>query len=900
LLLLTALAGAVVWRWWRDPVVGVGAREKVAATATTVTETVLAPRAEGAGHGAPQEAVREGDVPSFADAPKCVVGPEGGLRVHVVASDGRTNVAAARVYVLSIGFAVFAAAEPSLLEGPGGTPSLLDLAASVFADPASLTSLSVGGYLADANGEARVECPSAGAVLIGFADGLRGALRLSAPGDAPVEFALAKPEDRRIEVVARDGRPIAGARVGLARLRSENGRQVPIALHQGAVTDASGRVRLFGCEIARTVSLRGVAIEKSPLVASVALVGSGGDAAWAELPPPAPGDAIVRVTVAEPFGVLEVRAVDAEHRVADMEGTVILHGIDPARASDSKLDAASDPPLMRRLEMRRLERGVARFAPIALEQAFAVRLFCPKITSAEKAASGPLVDGDVVRVDFRTATNQKAVHGRLVGIAPLPGADALFVVHVANSARPRRLAPPPPATLADGGLFRIEITPKDFLEAERLELEVTLADRSAAYGASVGLEELPNEEEVDVGDVVATPMTPLVAGRVVDDLGRPVSDVTVEIRSGASGPYAPANDFVNRMKTGGAGLFAFFRPDEGADLVLVAAPPRGFLASRVPFEPGVRDLEVVVQRAGVIEGTIENRRGGSVLAQPLDGGDAIPEIPAADTFSPGSARDAKDDVPRVRPFRLELRPGRYDVFAKSGSHSLCDHLLAHVGDLVVRAGETTTDPRLSPLLLSDRDFRWRIELARRDGGAVPSAWICLAPAEVPNEYWNTDYCATGVAEFDAALGSAWVDVFSASFRRVHQLCSEGAVTITLEPVDQDEVAFELAAEASADLSRLEFRVVVDQDPPLPRFMRDQYSATLAVGRTARISIDEGAHWRAHLFLARAGEASGSSDAPIELPRHARDVAASPDPIRFDVSAAEVAEARARLEARKSR
>ena len=135
---------------------------------------------------------------------------------------------------------------------------------------------------------------------------------------------------------------------------------------------------------------------------------------------------------------------------------------------------------------------------------------------------------------------------------------------------------------------------------------------------------------------------------------------------------------------------------------------------------------------------------------------------------------------------------------------------------------------------------------------------------------------------------------------MHQLCSEGTVTITLEPVDQDDVAFEVAVEASADLARLEFRVVVDQDPPLPRFMRDQYSATLAVGSTARISIDEGAQWRAHLFLARAGEMSGSSYAPIELPRHARDVAASPDPIRFDVSAVEVAEARARIEKRQSR
>jgi len=887
---VAAVAALAAGAWW---LLRSGEAAPHAVPESRENETALArvdAEVETAG-GATPEAVRESGAQSFARAPACVVGPEDGVAVHVVAKEGRTGVAGARVYVESIDDgAVNGRKRPT--RQTRMPSSWLDSAAFYFADPGRLADVQARGFLADAHGDARVEWPDAGVMLVGFAEGLRGVLGLDEKPDAPIEFALSKPEDRRIEVVARDGRPIAGALVELARWWSPNGTRVLFPLHRGAITDGSGRARFVGCEILRDAPLLPSA-DDDGLFVSLPFVGLESGAVATALPPPSHGDEVVRIAVGEPFGIVEVHAVDAKGRRAS--GDAVVEALEPTDSWASH-DSFSKMILTNRSRWSPLENGIARVVPVALKQSLRVELASPTFSASTKIVRGPVVDGETVRVDVTAMKETQSVRGRLVGIAPPLGQDARFLVSLARVGATGNSYGRLEASLEEGARFQIVVPSSQIRDSRQLVFEVTPRDHSAAYGGTISLEGLSDDDEVDVGDVVAAPLGPLVSGRVVDESGRPVGNVAVEVTSATTRRFGTTDENSNRMTTDGAGTFAVFGSDEGADLVLTASPPRGLLAVRIPVEPGSRDLELVLERTGAIEGTVESRGRISLFAQPLDGGDPISAVLASDSGRPEPVRPAHDSSPRINSFRFELRPGRYDVLA-TGSGSVT-HLIARVDGLVVRAGETTTDPRLTPLLLRDQGFHWRVELARRDGGPAPSAWICLAPVDAPDVYWRKVYCATGMLEFDAALESAWVDVYAASFRRVHQLCNPGTVALTLEPVEQDDVAFELAVEASADSSKLEFKVAVDQVPPLPGFLRDSYSSPLAVGGTARVSIDRGARWRARLFVERSGVASGSP--AFEFSRLARDVTASSDPVRFEVSAAEVAEARSRLEARKSK
>lgn len=878
---IAALAGG---GWW---LLRSGEAARHAATASRANETAHAQVdvAAEAAESAAQEAVRENGVQSFTRAPACVVGPEDGVAVHVVAKEGPTGVEGARVYVVPVD-------EGGTVDGRSRATrrmrlqsSWLESATWFLTDPGRLADVEAHGFLADAHGDARVEWPDGGVMLVGFAEGLRGVLGLSEKPDASIELALAKPEDRRVEVVTRDGKPIAGARVELARWWSSDGKRVAIPIHDGALTDGSGRARLVGCEIARE-SQRIPGMEDAALVVNVPILGLDAGSATSPLPPPSNLDEVVRITVGEPFGVVEVHAVDANGRSPD--GEALLQALEPAESSDDN-SSWLERIQAQRFRRRRFDRGVARVVPVALHQRLRVALVGPTFSAAPKVVLGPAVDGETVRVDVTAMKESQSVRGRLVGIAAPLGPDARFLVALgrvgASELRYGRLE----ASLEEGASFHVVVPSNPFRDSRQLVFEVTPRDHSAAYRGTIPLEGLPDDDEVDVGDVVATPLAALVTGRVVDESGRPVADVAVEVTSATRRRFGNSDDTSNPVKTDGAGRFAWFGGDDGTDFVLAATPPRGLLGVRIPVEPGARDLEVVVLRTGAIVGTVECRRPATLFARPIDGGDAIPEVPLL-----------REEGVDVRAFRIEVPPGRYDVVATLDHQSVRDELFARVGGVAVLAGETTTDPRLSPLVVRDQDFEWRVEVARSDGGPAPSAWICLAPVDAPNEYLRTAYCATGTAEFHAALESAWVDVYAASFRRVHQLCNPGTVAITLEPVEQDDVAFELAVDASAELSKLEFLVAVDQVPPLPGFLGDSYTSPIAAGATARVSIDRGPHWKARLFVLRSGAVPDGVRGSFELTRMARDVAAGSDPIRFDVSAGDVEQARARLLGRPAR
>ena len=488
----------------------------------------------------------------------------------------------------------------------------------------------------------------------------------------------------------------------------------------------------------------------------------------------------------------------------------------------------------------------------------------------------------------------RVLRGRFIGIEPPPGPEAqLSVLPASRRDLPR--ARSSSATIAEGGIFRIEFVSPAIGRFEDFHVRIDMRERDAAYDAEVPLPETMEGTEIDVSNVVASPIPVLVSGRVVDELGQPVPETRVSLVPDERTAAWSSTDSAGSSATGADGRFVLLENYENRDLILYAVPPKGFASTRVPFQRRARDVEVVVATTGAIVGTIDSDRTVFVFARRRGADAVLPEAVSRVTGANDLPGIRGQDVQMDRKFRLEVRPGRFDVFATASHGNLRDDLLASVADVEVRAGEETADRRLSPLVLRGERFKWRVELTRRDGAPAPSSWICLAPEDSPSVYWRTAHAANGTAELEAALDSAWIDVFAVSFKRVHLLRTHGTIAVELEPVEQDDVEFELAVDPAIDGAGLEFRVVADQDPPLPSFVRDSYASTLDVGTPRSIALDRGARWNAHLLVGMVGVNSSGAHARVELPRFTRDVLVATGPTRFDVTAADVAEARAALE-----
>jgi hypothetical protein len=842
---------------------------------------------------ATREKLPEIESLSFAGAPECIPGTVDGVRVRVVAAEDRRPLPGARVYVVQVGSESpgFSASD---FAWANQATSMSSLASPFYSDPARLTSVGAQGFLADANGEARVTWPFDAHVLIGFAEGRRGAQHLLVQGEAPVEFPLAKSEDLDVEVVGRDGKPIAGALVRVGRLEALGGTPQPMPEGGGAITDVSGRARIIDCGLVQDVEPRDHPSESAPIVAFVEFVGTSRESAWTELSGAVLKRGTVRITVGRPFGSVEIRVVDGAGHAEDVssEATLSERGAVPVAGAppDSKGEVASS----RSSHGRPLVHGVARFAPVALGEMFWASHGVTTSRSPGIIAAGPTTDGAVTKLDVPIDPLRRSARGRILGI-DLPLATDLELAVAARTDRQVHDPPPLPARLTKDGTFRMDWKPDDVGRVAAIRFSIELRDREAAYEATVTLPEDADGPVVDVGDIVAKPVPIRLSGRVIDDLGRAVARVRLRIL-----PPSVRQDFCYEQLNGSltsdaSGRFVQFGKPYPDDRILEVTPPPGFERTRIPLQPDARDLEVVVARTGMILGTLACDLDARVVARPHGGGEPIRETPTFWQVRAKSLRLADPAPPALRPFHLELQPGRYDVLVTSGRQGPSDVVLARVDDVAVRAGEVTGGPRFAPLRFRSELFHWRIELTRSDGGPAPSSWICLAPSDAPGDVWRTDYSGTGTHEFDANLEEAWVDVFAPNFRRMHLLRTRGTVSIALEPIEKDEVAFELTLDPAAVVADLEFRVEADTDPPLPGSARDAYSARLAAGTTATVALDQGVPWRAHLFVVRTTKERKPRSASVELSRFARGVAPSTGSIRFDVTSADIADARAAIE-----
>jgi hypothetical protein len=528
-----------------------------------------------------------------------------------------------------------------------------------------------------------------------------------------------------------------------------------------------------------------------------------------------------------------------------------------------------------------------------------------ELESAASAAVSGQPQREAERVGIDARGESRRVRGRLVGLAAAPGPDTRLVATPSlkqklpkgavwsgsSSGVPDWEAMPDEpiaARVVSDGVFEIDATA---IPSERLaSIALRGFDRAhgAGFDATIPFEEGLVAPVTDVGDVPVNLLPILVSGRIRDDLGRSVAGVRLTVQESAEPSEHRYPQFKSDEFGDADGTFALFDDVEFESPVLYLAPPAGYAPQNVPFARGTHDLDCVLQRTGTIAGNVTSDLAIAIFAH-LQGTPVETSVSAAFQWFESPPRDGKGrELPR--PFSIELRPGRWEVFATTSPNQPQTAVVARVPDVEVRAGDTTLDPRLNPLQIRAELVAWRIVLARSDGAPPPSAWIRLAPADAPESPWRTGYVANGEMRFEAALDSAWVDVDATSFRHVHELHARGDVAITLEPLEQREVELALEVADVPHVYDLHWFVAADRSPPLPKFLRDAYTTTVVPGGSASLRLDEGERWTLKLV---AQIDAGGAPRRVELSRCAQEVSTrgaaseTPEKLSFVVHSDEV-------------
>jgi hypothetical protein len=847
--------------------------------------------AAGADEDATRARLDESVASTSSGLPPCEPGPPDGLLVRAVTADG-LPVAGAQIYVVP--------------ESDDRSRSLYETLLPFIEEPRRLSAAHARGYLADAKGEVHVVRPPFDACLLGFAGDLRGAARLLDPARAAIELRFERANDLGVQVVDASDAPVRDARVAFASrsvpdatLDPRNDYRPPLNQHhEGETTDERGLAQLIGVDLARVRHAQIERMGKFAFCVAVPCLGARnqrgtktqfgatdvGDVASLRGP--------VRVRLEEPFGGIEVRLAD---RGLALDGEVTVDSF-AGRISVTEFTDGE------RVQRRPLEKGVARFFPVALDQHFVVSARLAGGGTLKKSVDGPRAAGDVVRVDLDPQLDRWRVRGRLVGLpaphGPIPGMTGELVEtpplpETSKKVPPVRVAAPKPFLVPvetdahDDGTFEVDLSAYGPMHFRSLQLRGFERAHAFAFEVRVDLPREIVDPVTDVGDVAVVAVPVLGWGRVVDDLRRPLAGVTVML----SNADAQWGRWVGpRTTSEGDGSFALVGTADEPDVKLYFIPPPGFARAVEELPRDDRELEVVLPRTGRIVGSVTADFTVAIVAAaraPSPGVSSLaPPINAREYYALLDGNGATV----ANPFTFELRPGRYDLLVTTTPEHANMGVVARVDDLEVRPAEVTTDPRLSPLAVGSGRTTWRIHLARSDGALPPAAWVRVAPVDAPTEPWRTDFVAAGEASFESALDSAWIDVDAISFKRVHELHGRGDVSIVLEPLEQRDVEIALDAGEAPHCYDLHWIVAADSSRPLPGFLRDNYSTTVVSGGTSRLSLDEGERWKLRLF---AQIDAGGAPRRVELTRCIQEVSTrgdaseTPAKLTFQVHADEV-------------
>ncbi|MCC6408484.1 MAG: hypothetical protein IT453_15080 [Planctomycetes bacterium] len=759
--------------------------------ALRITRTAEPERAEPV---SPSESERAEPVGASSPAPSRAPDASAGSTGSAAASDGRSELAQPLTDPVVIAVIDSATGAPV----PGALVRTLDARALAGGpmdfeqDAFHEAQLLEHGtrWIADELGEVRIERFAFSGRISAEKDGAWGSREIDSRDSKAERWEVAIAADRPlvVRVLGPERRPIAGVPV---RLRCYDGLGSLDDPTLTAISDADGRAVLrhastfFARRAAKRWLVHVLAVLDPPVFVDV-------DASSFEHE---------LELVLPPTGSVELSVLDFEGRLAARPTHAWLSAV--ARGFGD--DAIVVETLSRVQGLTDGGRILFPWVALGLELEAFSAMPEPPLGNYLRRAAGPTHVGEVVVIELGGPGEAFALAGRVLGPdgAPL-GAGTIGVGLEIRRDGSMVQSGGAPHELDSDGRFRI-VLPANV--ARGVQRKFTLRTFRGGAAESSGSFQFDSDLEApitQVGDVRLAPLSLVVAGRVVDELGLPIGPVQVfpcAARDATRGPGL----------AGWAKLGALMRPSErdgtfqvraddalGAQGVWVEGS--GFLqAEVVPFELGAAEVVVRVTRTATVSGTIrfdagfEARDFDAVLVSAADER-AWLRVPLASQHDTTRAAFRFDPVPS----------GVHELRIRVG-----EEVVARIVGVDVRFGGPP-DPRLAEI-----DVRGTVrafELCVLDDARKPLDWGSVTVrAGGDGAHWRSRTLAFGCARVLTTSASLDVAIELPGFRPVF----EPHVTGAREFVLQRGIAVEVELEHPPLPDDALLRVILRSTEPAP-------------------------------------------------------------------------------------
>ena len=627
-------------------------------------------------------------------------------------------------------------------------------------DPEPYVATLASVLVADAAG--RVVVPSTGefSLAIARAGELYGELTFVGEPDESATIELAPDRSLTLRAVDVDGAPVEGVPVGLELATSREGSGAPqwFAVTEGP--EATATLHHLDQVLDRT--------REPGMIWSATLATPTESVPRIELDPHALPTEDVALVVAEGGTVVVTMTAGQERTPA--RGWVHL-----TRAGQVRDELHR--PIRYVRHGRWTDDGRAVFEHVGLGLDLVVAASTDGFAGTELVRAGPRSPGEEVRIDLHFDRRLPRVTGRLLGPDGTPHADAEMEVSVLYVDPERGNEQTAERFRADAEgrfecIIRRDVSPNAWTEVvlESNEAYATAGDPRFVASRPLALAEAT--DTVDLGDVQLATANVFLAGRVVDGAGEPIYWASLSVKRFAP-PDAvgvPPYEWVReaRTQTDEAGEFRMTGELGPGEYALLARANGFFPSEEVPFTPGTQGIEVVLDRAGALEGRVVLPDGvphdlvGLLLAREGEEPDwtpwTLPRLSESGAFS----------IP-------DLAPGPVDVGVVVFGFG---EPFSTVRDVLVVGGETVRDPRLDPLVLEGVHG---IELTVVDdaGEPVPKGYALHRPL-ADHDADRCVFFGAGTARLVADRPAIDVDLTAPGFRPLRLEGARDGETITLQ------------------------------------------------------------------------------------------------------------------------
>jgi hypothetical protein len=554
--------------------------------------------------------------------------------------------------------------------------------------------------VADGQGLARIPVPPAGFVVIASTPGWWGIRTIESDPPPTLEIELHRDSEIAVQVVDGAGQPLGG---------------VPVALRASFWGNASDRVR------ARTGATDGIArlrhvqstlddgnAQEWTVGLAVALVKPVGVAIEPQKLPTEPLRLVMPQT-----GACEVRLLDENGELTKETFDVTLAAALPA-VGDERERRRQDGEGATCIEV---SDGLALFPFVELgAEVFASARRNGHWTSHTARGMGPKRAGEKTELVLRLGTDVTTLVGRIVDGAGAPIVRQQIEVTLrVTGRREYRQMLGNPRTDDDGG-FRLDTTSRGNAQAGTT-LFVKIKNPRAGDLAQ-GSRDVPSPLPKGIhalGDIVVEDLPPIFAGTVVDEAGAPVAQASIQARTHhvqVEGQNFGFNEgWWANARSDDRGHFEIRGKPQGDDFALSASAGE-LRAAPLITRRGDQELVLRLAATGSIAGRVlrdESAGGEALMVQAVRVGDAD-----------GDDGENEQVAPDGSFLMRRLLPGTYVVTLHDAMQW---NEVRQVPDVVVRANETTNDPRLDPLDLRGSHQVVRLTIVDDRGEPVKQGWF---------------------------------------------------------------------------------------------------------------------------------------------------------------------------------